>query len=282
MLEEPFFFNNNHYNLFGMLHYPLKERKQKDCGIVFCAPFAEEKLWSQRVWVSFARELAEEGYAVLRFDYMGHGDSEGDFEDSTIETRLSDIAKSVEVLRKKTGVSRVGLLGLRLGATLAAISAENKNDINFLILWEPVVNVESYLQKCLRSNIASQMAAYKKVIKNRKEITKDLLIGKHANIDGYLMTGEFYNRAVMINLGAHSMDYANPVLIVNIAKNDKLPMKKELQSLYDENIKSKNRNSASSLAVEEPFWSEINTYYQNAPNLFKKTVLWVNEVIKPV
>ena len=279
MLEEPFFFNNSRYNLFGILHRPSPEKEKKDCGVVFCAPFAEEKLWSQRVYVSFARELAGEGYAVFRFDYMGHGDSEGNFEDSTIETRLSDIAKSVEVLRSKTGVSRVGLLGLRLGGTLAAISSEKLRDINFLILWEPVVKVESYLQQCLRSNIATQMATYKKVIRNRKELTKDLLIGKPVDIDGYMMSGEFYNQAVLINFGGNSMNYSNPVLIVNITKNEKLPVKKDLESLYESIIKGKNRNSELSQLVEEPFWSEIKTYYQKAPNLFNKTISWLDGVI---
>ena len=75
MKEKPFIFPNGSYNLFGILHEPEIESNGE--GFVFCSPFAEEKLWAHRVFVNFARELARLGYTVLRFDYMGHGDSEG-------------------------------------------------------------------------------------------------------------------------------------------------------------------------------------------------------------
>ena len=127
MIETPFFFPNADYQLFGVLHEP--ENQTQRTGFVFCSPFAEEKLWTHRVFVSFAREMAHRGYFVLRFDYMGHGDSEGDFEDSTIESRLSDIKCAVRTLKEKTkNGATVGLLGLRLGATLAALVAENETD----------------------------------------------------------------------------------------------------------------------------------------------------------
>ena len=278
MPEEPFFFDNNNYNLFGILHHPLPGSKRKNFGIVLCAPFAEEKLWSHRVYVSFARELAKEGYNVLRFDYMGHGDSSGNFEDSNIETRLSDITRSIEIIKKKGNVHRVGLLGLRLGATLAAMIAERISNIDFLVLWEPVVEVEAYLQQCLRSNLATQMAIYKKIVRNRTEMTEDLLKGKSVNIEGYMMSGEFYKQASKIDFINYNICFSSPVQIVQISKNEKMPVKKELKSLYEEIFKGKNQNSEFAQVVEEPFWSEIKTYYQNAPNLFNKTISWVNKV----
>ena len=46
-------------------------------AFVFCHPLTEEKLWTHRVFVTFARELAAAGHTVLRFDYRGNGDSDG-------------------------------------------------------------------------------------------------------------------------------------------------------------------------------------------------------------
>ena len=107
---------------------------------MFCHPFAEEKLWSHRVFVNFARELVKIGYTVLRFDYMGHGDSDGKFEESSIETRVSDIKCALQLLREKINdKSKINLLGLRLGATLAAIVAEAAENINRLILWKKII-----------------------------------------------------------------------------------------------------------------------------------------------
>lgn len=284
--ETPFFFKNNNCNLFGVLHVPdinaskLKPKTSNtdNHGVVLCCPFAEEKLWSHRVFVNFARLLAKNGYTILRFDYMGHGDSEGDFEDFTVETRLSDIAKSVEVIKEKANVAHVGLLGLRLGTTLAAISAEENPGIDFLILWEPVVKVEEYLQQCLRSNLATQMATYKKIIRTRKEITQDLLNGKVANIDGYLMSGEFYRQAASIDLAKRDIKFSRPVQIVQISRNENLSIKKAYTDLYENKYKQGNRHSELSVVVEKPFWSEIKTYYQEAPNLFQKTLSWLARI----
>ena len=46
-------------------------------GIVFCHPFGEEKLWTHRVFVTFARRLAAAGHAVLRFDHRANGEQMG-------------------------------------------------------------------------------------------------------------------------------------------------------------------------------------------------------------
>ena len=282
ILEEPFFYNgNNNYRLFGVLHFPYCNEKQKQkYGVVLCAPFAEEKLWSHRVFVDFARKLAKEGYTVLRFDYMGHGDSEGEFENSTVATRLSDIKSSLAVIRKKSNVRKIGLLGLRLGAALAAISSESISDIEFLILWEPVIKVEAYLQQCLRSNLATQMAIHKKILRNRKELTGDLNNGKPVNIDGYMFSGDFYQQAAGIDLVKYDINFSKPVQIIQIAKNRKSPLKKDIKELFELKYKDVNQLNELSKAVEEPFWSELKTYYQNAPDLFDKTCSWLNNVFQ--
>ncbi len=82
--------------------------------------------------VNFARELVLKGYYVLRFDFMGHGDSEGDFENSTVKSRLSDVESAVHFLKKNyLNINRIAFLGLRFGATLAFISANNQQIAEF-------------------------------------------------------------------------------------------------------------------------------------------------------
>ena len=55
MTETPFYFANGSHSLFGVLHEP--EAAPVNAGFVFCHPFGEEKLWSHRVYVTFARAL---------------------------------------------------------------------------------------------------------------------------------------------------------------------------------------------------------------------------------
>ena len=65
---------------------------------------AEEKLWTHRVFVSYARQLAAAGYPVLRFDLTGHGDSEGSFSDASMATLCADLRRAIQEARRLTGV----------------------------------------------------------------------------------------------------------------------------------------------------------------------------------
>ncbi len=269
MQEKPFFFPGENYNLFGILHCP--EGIDVVGGFVFCHPFAEEKLWTHRVFVSFARELAKLGFAVLRFDYMGHGDSEGDFSDSTVETRMSDIDHAIATIKTEiNGLDRVNLLGLRFGATLAALKAGQRNDINRIILWDPIIDGSRYMQEILRTNLTTQLAVYGKVTQNREALVAKMKSGATVNIDGYELSCDLFEQVSAINLFDNCKIPECKVLIVQIGKQGQ-PVNKNLQKLAplfnDANLMQ---------AVEEPFWREIKRYYGCAKNLYAVTLKWLS------
>ena len=64
---------------FGWLHLP--EGAPRETGVVLCAPFGCEWLWAHRMYRRLASALEAQGFAVLRFDYEGTGDSRGSDED---------------------------------------------------------------------------------------------------------------------------------------------------------------------------------------------------------
>jgi exosortase A-associated hydrolase 2 len=274
MNEQPFFFVNDGAELFGILHLP-EERPVS--GFVFCCPFAEEKLWAHRVFVNFARELCGRGHAVLRFDYRGHGDSEGDFENATVASRLSDIARALRLIREEAAsIEAVSLLGLRFGATLAALAAERAPDISRLILWEPLVSGPDYLQELLRTNLATQMAILKKIEFNRKTLTNMLAQGETVHVEGYGLTKELYDQMSAIDLLAGAKQFQGPTRIVQIDPYKGVLTKplQTLQSLYG--------NSTLVHASEQLFWKEINPYYPRADVLYEKTLEWLEPPITAV
>ncbi len=67
--------------------------------------------------------LAEEGIAVLRFDFTGMGESEGRFEDTNFTTNIEDVVAAADFLRESYRAPRL-LIGHSLGgaAVLAAAS----------------------------------------------------------------------------------------------------------------------------------------------------------------
>lgn len=265
---KPFYFGDDGGGIFGILHEP--SGKPNGRGFVLCYPFAEERLWVHRAFVNLSRMLAEMGYAVLRFDFTGHGDSDGDFEDATVETRLEDIDQAVRALRRKASVNDgIGLLGLRLGATLAALAAERDPAFSHLVLWEPIVDGAAYMQEMLRSNLATQLAVYKEIRHNRQKLAEIMRGGETVNVDGYGLSHEMFEQTGRIDLAKGERAFDGPTLVVQIDRRE-APPRERLQELC-----GSYRNAELRTVVEEPFWKEIKPYYPRAENLFRVTREWL-------
>ena len=267
-VETPVFFEDGDYRLFGVVHQPVGT--PSGAAWVFCHPFAEEKLWAQRVYVSFARTLAARGAWVMRFDAMGNGDSEGQFSAASVDTMLSDIDCAIRYLEGVSGISvRIGLLGLRFGATLAALAAERSPKVGTLVLWEPIVDGAKYMQEMLRINLTTQSAVYKEIRHNREALVRMMRDGATVNIDGYEFAYPCYEQATAVNLKEGRKRFAGSCLIIQIGKDGQPvhPDLKVLQGTYPAgDLQS---------AVEEPFWKEIKRWYRVAPNLFETTLAWM-------
>ncbi len=154
-MEEPLFFASAACDLFGVLHAP--EGIARGLGLAFCPPFAEEHKQGYRVFVELARKLAARGFPCLRFDYRGTGDSQGPFTDFTLAGAIDDIAAAVACLRERAGIERVGLVGLRLGASLAWQAVERGLDAAPLVLWQPIVNGKLFYRLNIQRMLLRQM-----------------------------------------------------------------------------------------------------------------------------
>nr|WP_277991355.1 alpha/beta fold hydrolase [Corallococcus macrosporus] len=91
--------------------------------------------------------LTREGFHVFRFDYYGTGDSAGEVHEGRVATWVQDIRHAANELQDVTGVQRVALVGLRLGAALAVRAAAEGLSTAALVLWEPLVQGEAWIQE---------------------------------------------------------------------------------------------------------------------------------------
>ena len=265
--EVPFYFANGGYSLFGVLHTPVGPAAACD-PFVFCHPFGEEKLWAHRVFVSYARRLAAAGHPVLRFDFMGNGDSEGSFSDSSMATACADVRRAIQEVRRLTGARSVSLLGLRLGATVASLVADEAEDIRRLIMWAPITDGARHMQELLRINVMTQMASFKQVRQDRPDLVAAMQQGHTVNVDGYEMGLELYTSVSALQLGSEPHAFGGPCLIVQVEPQPKPAT--DLQRLAASYPASTVR-----FAQEDAFWKEIARYYQDAPNLFDVTGAWL-------
>jgi pimeloyl-ACP methyl ester carboxylesterase len=143
----PFYFGSGTRRLFG-IYTPGQRGAGRERAVVFCHPWGVEYLRAHRSMRQLATQLTRAGVHVLRFDYFGTGDSGGETSAGDLPGWRADILAAIEELRDTSGVERVGLLGLRLGATLAAgDAAEHKGDDDSLVLWDPVVSGVEYVRE---------------------------------------------------------------------------------------------------------------------------------------
>jgi pimeloyl-ACP methyl ester carboxylesterase len=141
----PFYFGSDDRRLFG-LYTPARGRAQKTRAVLLCHAWGPEYLQSHRSMRHLAGLLAGSGFDVLTFDYFGTGDSAGDLADADLQGWSSDIEEALRELKDVSGASRVSVIGLRLGATLAAaVCAKPRKDVEALALWDPIVSGARYV-----------------------------------------------------------------------------------------------------------------------------------------
>jgi pimeloyl-ACP methyl ester carboxylesterase len=140
------YFGDGPAALLGTLHHPQRLRA-RSAAVLLCNPFGEEAARAHRIYRVLATQLERAGFSTLRFDYSGTGDSLGDDDAATLDAWLSDIAAAGDELRAASGVKRLVVVGLRLGATLAALATSRRGlRPRHLILWDPIVRGAPYLR----------------------------------------------------------------------------------------------------------------------------------------
>ncbi len=138
----PLMFPSGNRQLMGV-HYAPPKKSGHNIGVLMCnqvGPDYAEYYKTSRMLLSM---LVARGFDCLRFDYTGCGDSEGDFQDDSVQQWLSDIATAKTILRERSDCSSVCICGFGLGGLLAATHAA-VNNVAALILWEPVVDGQAY------------------------------------------------------------------------------------------------------------------------------------------
>lgn len=146
MLIESFHAGPHGRRRYCSLHRPAT-RLIRSTGVVICYPLGHEYFRAHRAFVKLGERLARLGFPVLRFDYVGTGDSEGDCGHNGVDVWLDDIAQSAGELQRRERVTEIALCGLRFGAALAMLAASRIDALRTLLLWEPVEDGVAYLHE---------------------------------------------------------------------------------------------------------------------------------------
>lgn len=142
--------------LFGVYHPAIGPDTPRRPGVLLCPPIGHEHTRSHRALKVVAESLSRAGYHVLRFDYRGLGDSSGDSADGGRAPWCEDVLQALEELEALSGVKEVRIVGLRLGAALAAMAIGSRRkrsgraSVSHLVLWDPVLSGHEFLSVATR------------------------------------------------------------------------------------------------------------------------------------
>jgi alpha/beta superfamily hydrolase len=186
---KPFFFGPATKPLFGVHHPPVTARERPG-AVLLCNPFGQEAIQSHRVLLVLATRLSKVGLHALRFDYFATGDSAGASEEGTQAQWIQDVALAHRELARLSGESRIAWVGLRHGATLAALAARTSADtLSELVLWDPVVSGPAYLRELEEAHVAfmrNDLAQWQPSVAGKEAMgfpLSDVLRGELNNLD---------------------------------------------------------------------------------------------------
>ncbi len=117
----------------------------RDAGrlmVVLCHGFGTSK--DSRTYLRLEEQLFLAGISTFRFDFFGHGESEGRFAEITVSEAVNDVLAAINQV-KDAGCRRIGLVGSSFGGLAALVAAPQVPDLCLLALKSPVSDYISRL-----------------------------------------------------------------------------------------------------------------------------------------
>ncbi|NND88874.1 MAG: OsmC family protein [Flavobacteriaceae bacterium] len=121
------FKNHQGVNLSGRLDLPLSQEAHNFAIFAHCFTCTKDFSAVRNV----SKALAAEGFGVLRFDFTGLGDSEGDFSDTNFSSNVEDLVSAAAFLEREYKAPAL-LVGHSLGGSAAIFAASQISSVKAL------------------------------------------------------------------------------------------------------------------------------------------------------
>jgi len=135
MKQEITFEDSKGESLCGILSDPYENKSHP--LVVLCHGFSTSK--DGRTYLRLEEMLNREGISTFRFDFFGHGESGGRFEDITTSRAVDDVLSALR-FAEKSGYTKIGLFGSSFGGLASILAASRSNSPRILALKSPVTD----------------------------------------------------------------------------------------------------------------------------------------------
>ena len=201
------FQNSKGIKLVGVLHLP---DEKINSAVIISHGFAANK--DRTRLIKLAETLSKNGFAVLRFDFGGCGESED--REITLKNQVDDLKSAINYMRKN-GYSNIGLLGESLGGLTSILAYDNK--IIALVLWAPVTKSKtpSIIQK----------------EELQQELNKKGFIIYQKDRKKFMIPKEYLEERQAINQKEILSKIKSPVLIIHGDKDNTIPLEQSKEAM---------------------------------------------------
>lgn len=151
MIELNYIKDNSNRQIFTAYHEadPIKDQGK---AVILALPFGHEFYKSYPFARKLAIKLAEAGIHVLRFDWLGHGDSEGYSQSFYFDEQISILASLKSYLLDSSGIDSASWIGMRLSSwLLMSAYQQNKIQTNQIISVDSLQSPEAFFDQWLQS-----------------------------------------------------------------------------------------------------------------------------------
>ncbi len=143
------------------MHHPAPHSSEKKGAVLMCNPWGQEAVRTHRMLLVLAQRLARDGWHVLRFDYFGTGESDGDDAQGHMAQWQADVVQAHQELQRRALGAPITWVGIGLGATLACQAAHlAATPPAHVLLWEPVTDGATYLHELTTTHPKALQASF--------------------------------------------------------------------------------------------------------------------------
>jgi len=205
-MQRACYFSNDGQQIAGTVHLPNGVGPFP--AVVLYHGFTGHRTEAHFLFVKTSRALEQAGIASLRFDFRGSGESEGRFQDMTIESEVSDALAAFSTLAELPEVDekRMGVLGLSLGGLVAASVTGFEKRVKSTVLWSAVASLAETIGRRLTDEA-------------KRSLQSDgyVDIGAHALGKGFFETMNAFDPLQLIAKSSQ------PLLVVHGAADESVP-----------------------------------------------------------
>lgn len=196
----------------GLLTKPKNEIK--DIVVMFHG-YTGHKNENGFLFKQISWEIVKDNIASLRFDFLGSGDSDGEYIDVTFLTECEEGRKIIDYAYKMNQNKPIILLGFSMGGAVAAyLSYEQREKIKKLVLISPAGCMNLHANNTFTNNV----------------------VDENGNVDlgGYYLNEKFKNSFNGINLYQDVEKFDKPVLVIHGGNDLSVPIEygKKYSELY--------------------------------------------------